>query len=269
MKQYHYLYRITNNINGNIYIGIHSTNVLNDGYIASGIAINNAIQKYGISNFTRDILEWFDWRCELLAREREIVNEDFIKLPHVYNCFVGGEYGAYGFKHTQVSRDKMSKTHIGLFVGYKHSDIAKFNMSIAAFTRYKVKSNHPLYGKTRIFTDIWKQHLSQSMKGTRMGSNNSFYGKHHTPEAIEKIKQKRAMQVMSETHINALKTSRLGVKVSDETKAKISALQSMKCSIDGVLYNSLISASRAIGLSDTTIGRRLKSDKYPTWVYVK
>lgn len=268
MKQYHYLYKITNNINNKFYIGIHSTDDLNDGYMGSGNVIMKAIKKYGRSNFTKEILEWFDWRCEALASEAQIVTEDFIKRSDVYNAYMGGYAGACGFKHTDDSRQKMSNSHKGLFIGYKHTDEAKQNMSKAASDRYKIKSNHPFYGKKRIFTDEWKSNLSKSMQGTRFGINNNFYGKHHTQEAVEKIKAKRALQVMSESHINALKNSRLGVKVSDETKAKISALQSMKCSIDGVIYNSLISASKQLNISDTTVGRRLKSDKYPTWMYL-
>ena len=42
----------------------------------------------------------------------------------------------------------------------------------------------------------------------------------------------------------------------------------MKCVIDGIIYDSLISASKVMNISDTTVGRRLKSDKYPTWTYL-
>jgi len=77
LRQYHYLYKITNLINNKIYIGIHSTNRLDDGYLGSGLAFKRALKLYGKENFRKEILEWFDWRIEALQREAEIVNFEY------------------------------------------------------------------------------------------------------------------------------------------------------------------------------------------------
>lgn len=51
-----FVYLWTNNLNGRMYVGSHIGSA-NDGYIGSGTAFNGAVKKYGIINFTRQILE--------------------------------------------------------------------------------------------------------------------------------------------------------------------------------------------------------------------
>jgi len=93
---YYYLYKIINNINNKIYIGIHKTTNMNDTYFGSGININRAIKKYGIENFTKEILEFFNAEQEMFDKEAEIVNHDFVNLPNTYNIIEGGS-GSFSY----------------------------------------------------------------------------------------------------------------------------------------------------------------------------
>lgn len=52
-----YLYEITNTVNGKIYVGVHKTQDLDDGYMGSGKIIRSAIAKHGFANFTKVINE--------------------------------------------------------------------------------------------------------------------------------------------------------------------------------------------------------------------
>lgn len=91
-KKYHYFYKITNLINNKYYYGVHSTNDLNDGYMGSGTRIQKAIKKYGIENFKKEILKYFDSRIDMFEYEQLIVNENVLKDPLCYNLMLGG-YG--------------------------------------------------------------------------------------------------------------------------------------------------------------------------------
>ena len=89
-KTYYYLYQITCKLNGKIYIGVHKTNNLNDGYMGSGIILNRLIKSYGLENFEKIILEHFNNSNEMYSRESEIVTSEFIKREDVLNLREGG-----------------------------------------------------------------------------------------------------------------------------------------------------------------------------------
>ena len=95
MKHY-IIYKITNKLNGMIYIGKHSTKNLDDGYMGSGLRIRRAIKKYGVSNFEKTILFECSSEEEMNAKEAELVNEEFISRDDVYNIVLGGN-GSFSY----------------------------------------------------------------------------------------------------------------------------------------------------------------------------
>jgi hypothetical protein len=90
VKNFHYLYKITNNINGKYYIGRHSTDNLADNYFGSGVGIRNAINKYGISNFSKEILHFCETTEELWELERKVVDASVVYDKKSYNMAYGG-----------------------------------------------------------------------------------------------------------------------------------------------------------------------------------
>ena len=110
-KTYNYIYRITNNINGKHYQGVHSTDDLDDGYMGSGKAMKAAIKRYGVENFTKEILEFFATRKEALAREAELVTMEEVNDPMCYNLKEGGEGGKVRIR-TAEERKEIRKESI-------------------------------------------------------------------------------------------------------------------------------------------------------------
>ncbi len=66
--------------------------------MGSGIGIKNAIAKYGVENFTKEIIATADSTDALWDLEKEIVNEDVVKDPMSYNNAYGGKHYLYGLK---------------------------------------------------------------------------------------------------------------------------------------------------------------------------
>ena len=89
--KYHYFYKITNNINNHFYYGVHNTDNLNDGYMGSGKRLHIAYKKYGIENFTKEILKFFDTMEEAFEYESEIVTEALVMDDNCYNLKLGGQ----------------------------------------------------------------------------------------------------------------------------------------------------------------------------------
>lgn len=67
--KYGYIYKITNLINGKIYIGKRKGSSFDDAYWGSGIKFTKALQEFGKSNFKRELVEWCS--TEDILRERE------------------------------------------------------------------------------------------------------------------------------------------------------------------------------------------------------
>ncbi len=127
----HIIYKITNTINNKIYIGAHSTEDIHDSYMGSGIAVKRAQKKYGMDNFTKEILHVFNTREEMYEKEREIVNLEFINRSDTYNAGIGGKGAPMALigwsdeqrklisentakvMQTPEMRERLSKSHTG------------------------------------------------------------------------------------------------------------------------------------------------------------
>ncbi len=64
-----YVYKITNHITQEYYLGIHCTNKLHDTYFGSGFELKRNILAYGRKNFSKEIIQYFD--CWEAASELE------------------------------------------------------------------------------------------------------------------------------------------------------------------------------------------------------
>lgn len=105
---YYYVYKITNLINGKIYVGKHKSvkTPFENGYYGSGKQITAAIKKYGIENFKKEVLQYCSSMEEMANKEAEIVTEDFVKRTDTYNMHKGGPGGWDHYNGSDKHREK-------------------------------------------------------------------------------------------------------------------------------------------------------------------
>lgn len=93
MKKYYTIYKTTNKNNNHFYIGSHITKNLNDSYLGSGKVLKQAIKKYGLENFNKEILFIFENETEMFLKEKELLSPETLDLESCYNLCEGGKGG--------------------------------------------------------------------------------------------------------------------------------------------------------------------------------
>ena len=182
-KTYYTVYKVTNKVDGKIYIGCHKTKNLDDGYMGSGKYLKRAIEKHGIVNFTKEIMFIYDNPEDMFLKESELVNEDFLTDNNTYNLKLGGEGGfdflnkdTYeNFSHSIPHMKKMeyvrkTKYPNGTFHGRKHSQKTISKMKSSS----KSTNKQGFLGKSH--TTETKQKISDITRFTSKGEKNSQYG---------------------------------------------------------------------------------------------
>ena len=165
------IYKITNKVNGKMYIGQHITDDLDDGYMGSGAIIKKALKKYGEEAFAKEWLEFAENAEDLNYLERMYVDEEWLARPDTYNLVLGGSSHPQpmsirkrisntlkGHSVSEESRSKMS----AVSKGRKHSDETKAKMSEA----HKGRKLGPL-----------SEEAKQKLRAANLGSKNPNYGK--------------------------------------------------------------------------------------------
>lgn len=104
-----YVYKITNKLSGEYYIGLRSCDcpIDQDAYMGSGIRIKHCINKYGIENFSKEILGSFSTRPEASDAEALFVTEEVLEDPLCLNLRTGGEY-IYDVKYHPIACTNIS-----------------------------------------------------------------------------------------------------------------------------------------------------------------
>lgn len=174
------------------------TKNLDDGYMGSGKRIGYAKKKYGIENFKKEVLSIHDSPEEMLAEEARLVNEEFLGREDVYNLTCGGR-GSWFYVNQQLTPEQRTKA--GNLGGYKNLTPEQRTKAgklggPAARKAWNLKLKAGLIPNPFQVpkSEEHKRKISEACKGKPATSGMS--GKSHSEETKQKIREKRALQVM-------------------------------------------------------------------------
>jgi len=179
-KKFHYIYKITCNVTNRYYIGMHSTDNLNDGYFGSGKRLWFSINYHGKKNHVKEILEWLPTRQLLKEREKDIVNKELLGDVLCMNLQLGGEGGFSCEEHRRKFLEKAVTMTIENKEKIKERKTWLFNNDTDWSENYSKqmtknsKGNKSLTNKQH--SEKTKKFLSNLKKGTGVGKANSQYG---------------------------------------------------------------------------------------------
>ena len=160
-KKYHYIYKTTCSITGKFYVGMHSTDNLEDGYLGSGKILGYSRHKYGDENHVKEILEYLPSRIVLKEREKEIVNEELLAQPLNINLKYGGEGGTHGKEKEIWQRPERKKQHTEMLKRNWSDPIYRAKQSAASS---RTMSSKHTEGKIKYDTFIGKKHSEEAKK---------------------------------------------------------------------------------------------------------
>lgn len=168
-RKFHYIYKITRD-DSKFYIGMHSTDNMEDGYFGSGQRISRSIKKHGKERHVKEVLEFLPSREALKLREKELITEDMRANKLCMNIAPGGDGGFRSEQHEKNFRASQSRG--GKIAGAKNGKIAGKKTGAA---------------NLRKIMSAWTQHNWQGLKHStetrekmrrskNVGSANSQFG---------------------------------------------------------------------------------------------
>ena len=178
----HYLiYKITNNLNGKIYIGKHKTEDVDDKYMGSGKLLQEAYKKYGQKNFSKEIIYELSSEAEMNAKEAELVTKDFVKKTDNYNLCPGG-HGGFGYLNSYYWTKEKRESHCKKITPFGKEFYQKNKEEILEKLEEARKRKTQLWkeGKIDFRTFLGKTHTEETKQKMRkpknQGTKNSQYG---------------------------------------------------------------------------------------------
>lgn len=161
--KFFYIYQTINILNNKIYIGKHVSDKENDEYLGSGLLLRRAIEKYGIENFKKEIIEYCIDKEILNEREKFWIEKRSSFFPSGYNIAKGGNGGDLYTNNPKNSEIREKLRELGKNQNPEHRE---------AFTKSRLGKFHTPEAckkisdarKGMVFTDEHKKNISEKTR---------------------------------------------------------------------------------------------------------
>jgi len=177
---FHIVYATIHHPTGKFYYGKHSTKNYYDGYFGSGTLLKHAVNKYGINQFYRKTLGWFNDTKSMMQYEQELLDRA-VGLKLCYNISrtaSGGNTGNYENRICIITNEQKRKISEAN-TGRKRPDVSKrLSLSDNGFSDYWV-------GRTRTAED--KERKSAKAKLNIASGVNPFAQKIQCPHCDKQV----------------------------------------------------------------------------------
>lgn len=276
------VYKHTNNLNNKVYIGITIQKPykrwLNGKGYTNNDYFNKSINKYGWDNFSHEILYEHLTKEEAEQKEIELIAQYRSNQREFgYNIQNGGMHKG---KFSEISKKKMSESHIGItawnkglhigigqennFYGKKHSEETKKKISNA--NKGRKKTPEQIEKVRNSCKETWRKKIEngytmseetrKKISDANKGRVSTFKGHHHTEEAKNKLRIAHLGKKQSSDAIEkTAKKNRIPILCFDKNMNFIKE------------FDSTVSASKELGIYASNITRTLKEPNASTKGY--
>ena len=216
MKYYGYIYKVTNLVNGKVYVGQHKYDKYPDidpNYHGSGVLLQQARNKYGAGKFQEEILEWCETKAE--ANEKE--------LFWTYKLEATVDQGGYVLR---AGEDNTSEISQELLERYRSPEWRE-----AISKRMQGNQN----GAGAEFTEERRNKISEALKGNQNGKNLKGYKR---SEEEKKAMSERAKKMFEDGKMDnfrfAQKGRNIGTKWYTNGEKNIRAKECPEGFVEGI-----------------------------------
>jgi hypothetical protein len=185
---HHILYKTTCLRSGKYYVGMHSTNDLDDNYLGSGKMLQRSIDKHGRDQHVRTVLATANTREDLISLEKLFVTEALVKDEMSLNLALGGQGGRVKLEYSAEDRARLAamqterwadpefrkKTASGIARAWTNPEYRELRtaQSFAMWTPER-KAQHSAATKNLKRTAESKARIAEAVRGTRWMSNGA------------------------------------------------------------------------------------------------